>query len=109
MADLSPTPDKGQDNDAILTAWCAELVSRLGLDGVEVDVDAVLALAGQVAHSVVRPAAPLTAYVVGYAAGLAMGGGATTDATPVSMTYEAAFETAAATARDAAATFDSAS
>jgi Domain of unknown function (DUF6457) len=101
MADLSPTPDKGQDNDAILTAWCAELVSRLGLDGVEVDVNAVLALAGQVAHAVVRPAAPLTAFVVGYAAGRAVGGAAPED----SVTPATAFESAAATARDAARDF----
>ena len=105
MADQSPATDKSQDNDAILKAWCAELVARLGLDGVEVDVDAVLSLAGQVAHAVVRPAAPLTAFVVGYAAGLQVGGAKANDAP----TYEDAFERAAATARDAAAGFDAAS
>jgi hypothetical protein len=120
MADLSPTSDKGQDYDTILRAWCAELVSRLGLDGVEVDVDAVLSLAGQVAHAVVRPAAPLTAFVVGYAAGLAVGGAASGGATSNGSTssavisdrapsYEDAFERAAATARVAAAEFDAAS
>jgi hypothetical protein len=105
MADLSPASDNGRDNDAILTAWCTELVSRLGLDGVEVDVNAVLALAGQVAHAVVRPAAPLTAYVVGYAAGLAVGGAGAEN----SVTLATAFESAAATARDAARDFHVAS
>lgn len=125
MADLSPAPDQ----DAILAAWCADLVTRLGLDGVEVDVDAVLSLAGQVAHAVVRPAAPLTAYVVGYAAGLAVGSGSRSSSaasgnggsggaasntlgsntTTGAVSYEAAFATAAATARDAAASFVSAS
>ena len=97
MADHSPAPDQ----DAILRAWCASLVDRLGLGGVEVDVDAVLALAGEVAHAVIRPAAPLTAFVVGYAAGRAVGSGELTDS--------AAFATAAATARAAAADFDAAS
>jgi hypothetical protein len=104
MAEVSPASDKGQDKDrdAILTAWCAELVHRLELQGVEVDVDAVLGLAGEVAHAVVRPAAPLTALVVGYAAGLAVGGAAPAG----SVTPAAAFETAAATARDAAREFN---
>jgi Domain of unknown function (DUF6457) len=105
MVDLSPASDRVNDQDAILAAWCAELVSRLGLEGVEVDVDAVLSLAGQVAHAVVRPAAPLTAFVVGYAAGLAVGRTTSADAP----TFEDAFEGAAATARDAAAGFDAAS
>jgi hypothetical protein len=92
MAETS-APDQG----AILQAWCAALVDRLGLDGVEVDVDAVLGLAGEVAHAVIRPAAPLTAFVVGYAAGRAAGSGTSTDA--------AAFAAAAATARAAARDF----
>jgi Ser/Thr protein kinase RdoA (MazF antagonist) len=90
-----------EDTDAILQAWCAALVERLQLDGVVVDVDAVLSLAGQVAHAVVRPAAPLTAFVVGYAAGRAASDGTTTDAE--------AFSAAAAIARDAARDFASAS
>lgn len=86
------------DQDAILQAWCAALVDRLQLTGVEVNVDAVLGLAGEVAHAVIRPAAPLTAYVVGYAAGRAVEAGASTDAS--------AFAAAAAIAREVAADFD---
>jgi hypothetical protein len=62
------------DQDAVLRSWCAELSRALGLDA-EVDIDAVLGLAGVAAHSIVRPAAPLTTYLVGYAAGLAAGRG----------------------------------
>ena len=97
MADHSPASDQ----DAILKAWCAELVTRLELDGVEVDVDAVLGLAGEVAHAVIRPAAPLTTFVVGYAAGLAVGGAGSAG----DLTYEAAFGSAAAMARSAARDF----
>ncbi|HEY5230909.1 MAG TPA: DUF6457 domain-containing protein [Galbitalea sp.] len=102
MAETSAAPDQ----DAILQAWCAALVARLGLDGVQVNVDAVLSLAGEVAHAVIRPAAPLTAFVVGYAAGLAVGSGtpAGSAASDVA-TYDSAFAAAATTARDAARDF----
>lgn len=52
-----------------LDDWVAELVPALGLDGAEVDVDAVLDLASRTAHAVARPAAPLSAYLVGIAVG----------------------------------------
>ncbi|WP_440710211.1 molybdenum cofactor guanylyltransferase [Herbiconiux sp. YIM B11900] len=58
-----------------LAAWSARLAAELRLEGFVVDVEALLALAGVAAHSVRRPAAPLTTYVVGYAAGLAAAGG----------------------------------
>lgn len=97
MADTSSTSDQ----DAILKAWCAALIDRLQLGGAEVDVDAVLALAGEIARTIIRPAAPLTTFVIGYAAGLSVGSGASTDAP--------AFAAAVATAREAAADFDAAS
>lgn len=58
------------DTDGILDAWGAEVRAALGIDA-EVDVKAVLGLAGVAAHAVVRPAAPLTTYLVGFAAGRA--------------------------------------
>ncbi|BCT75027.1 hypothetical protein SCMU_08690 [Sinomonas cyclohexanicum] len=61
--------------DAVLRAWCAELTEVLGLGETEVDIDAVLGLAGVAAHSIVRPAAPLTTFIAAYAAGLAAGSG----------------------------------
>lgn len=58
-----------------LQPWVAELLAALELTGSPVDIDAVLGLAGRAAHTVVRPAAPLTTFVVGYAAGLAVASG----------------------------------
>jgi len=58
----------------ILTAWADELRGALGIDA-DVDIPAVLGLAGVAAHAVVRPAAPLTTYLVGFAAGRAAAAG----------------------------------
>ncbi|TAM66059.1 MAG: molybdopterin-guanine dinucleotide biosynthesis protein [Microbacteriaceae bacterium] len=63
-------PDK-HDDDALLEAWSRRLIDALEVRGLTVDVQSVLGLAGRAAHAVARPAAPLTTFVVGYAAGLA--------------------------------------
>ncbi|GAA1825190.1 DUF6457 domain-containing protein [Nesterenkonia flava] len=55
--------------------WVAELAHHLEIDDVVLDVDAVLAIAGQAAHTVVRPAAPVTTFLIGYVAGLAEASG----------------------------------
>ena len=60
--------------DGILSTWAAELRAALGIEA-DVDIPAVLGLAGVAAHSVVRPAAPLTTYLVGFAAGRAAAAG----------------------------------
>jgi hypothetical protein len=62
------------DVAAALDTWWATLTEALGLEHVPVDRDAVLDLAGDAAHAIVRPAAPLTTFLAGYAAGLAGGG-----------------------------------
>ncbi|MFC8734509.1 DUF6457 domain-containing protein [Luteimicrobium sp. NPDC057192] len=54
-----------------LDDWLQALADEVGFDPAAVDVDAVLDLAGDAAHNVVRPAAPLTTYVAGYVIGLA--------------------------------------
>lgn len=59
--------------DDVLAAWTAAVRTELGA-GVEVDRDLLLALAGDAAHGVARPAAPLTTFLVGYAAGFTGGG-----------------------------------
>ncbi len=59
-----------------LTTWNEQLCDALGLD-LEVETDAILDLARDAAHQVERPAAPLTTFIVGYAAGLR--GGSPTD------------------------------
>jgi molybdopterin-guanine dinucleotide biosynthesis protein A len=104
-----PPPTKGQpmtERDdgarmAALAEWSTRLAAELGLTGLEVDVDAVLTLAGTAAHSVMRPAAPLTTYIVGYAAGLAA---AQADAAEPSAAGPAAFERSAFARAAAAAT-----
>ncbi|MCC9198419.1 DUF6457 domain-containing protein [Arthrobacter sp. zg-Y820] len=62
-----------------LEAWCGRLLTALELEGTAVDIGAVLQLASDAAHSVVRPAAPLTTFVAGFAAGLAAGSGQADD------------------------------
>ncbi|GAB2839507.1 hypothetical protein GCM10022221_43800 [Actinocorallia aurea] len=49
--------------------WLAEASAELGLDPALLDTDLVLDLTRDVAHSVARPAAPLTAYLLGVAVG----------------------------------------
>jgi len=56
-----------------LEEWVRQVSEELGLPG-ETDRDLVLDLARDVAHGVARPAAPLTTYLVGLAAGAAGGG-----------------------------------
>ena len=51
-----------------LDDWLATAADALGLDDA-VDVSLVLDLARDVAHGVARPAAPLTAYLLGIAVG----------------------------------------
>jgi hypothetical protein len=52
-----------------LEAWTEAACAELGIDPAAADVRAVLDLARDVAHHVARPAAPLTAYLVGMAVG----------------------------------------
>jgi len=51
-----------------LESWVAAVCSELGLAG-ELDRDVILDTARDVAHAVARPAAPLTAYLMGRAVG----------------------------------------
>jgi hypothetical protein len=52
-----------------LDEWTTSVCAELGLDPTLVDRDMVLDLARDVAHGVARPAAPLTAYLLGLAVG----------------------------------------
>ncbi len=56
-----------------LDDWIAEVSTELGID-LDVDVRGLLDLARVVAHGVARPAAPLTAFLIGYAAAQQGGG-----------------------------------
>lgn len=50
--------------------WIDELCDTLELDDAEIDEGLILDLARDAAHAVERPAAPITTFLVGYAAAL---------------------------------------
>ena len=54
--------------------WITEVCTALGLDPSAVDMTALLDVARDAAHAVARPAAPITTFLVGLAAG-SQGGG----------------------------------
>lgn len=59
----------------MLDDWIAAVRTELGIDpDLDMDVNGVLDLARDAAHGVARPAAPLTTFLVGYAAARAGGG-----------------------------------
>jgi hypothetical protein len=53
----------------VLDEWIKAACTELGVDPGEVHRDLVLDMARDVAHGVARPAAPLTAYLIGLAVG----------------------------------------
>ena len=55
--------------DDDLDRWITDLCAALDLDPGSVDRDLLLDLARDAAHGVARPAAPLTTFLVGLAAG----------------------------------------
>ncbi|WP_216852821.1 DUF6457 domain-containing protein [Phytoactinopolyspora halotolerans] len=73
-----------------LDAWIAALCEELDVPVDDVDTSAILDLAKDAAHNVERPAAPITAFIAGYAAAIRGGGSAEVDAA-----VEAAAELAA--------------
>ena len=64
--------------------WIRQFCDALDVPIADVDTDAVLDLARDAAHNVDRPAAPVTTYIVGYAAAQ-RGGGARLSVTPRSL------------------------
>jgi len=52
-----------------LDEWISTVCAELGLDPAEANTGLVLSLARDVAHSVLRPGAPVTAYLLGLAVG----------------------------------------
>jgi molybdopterin-guanine dinucleotide biosynthesis protein A len=73
-----------------LKEWAETLVSELGIAELEVNVASILALAGNAAHAVVRPAAPVTTFIAGYAAGHAAASGIVSSAAAVEAALAAA-------------------
>ena len=62
--------------DRVLADWADRVRSELGIADAPLDIQQVLGVAGVAAHAIMRPAAPITTYLAGYAAGLAAAGGA---------------------------------
>ncbi|MFC5719687.1 NTP transferase domain-containing protein [Streptomyces gamaensis] len=62
-----------RDDKRVLDEWIATAKAELGID-LDVDTAALLDLARDAAHGVARPAAPLTTFLVGYAAAQRGGG-----------------------------------
>ncbi|GGJ87461.1 hypothetical protein GCM10010123_16320 [Pilimelia anulata] len=51
----------------VLDEWAETACAELGLDPADANLDLILQLAKDVAHTVTRPAAPVTAYLLGMA------------------------------------------
>ncbi len=66
-------PRRSDDRYPELTDWNAALSEALDIP--PADVERMLGLAGSAAHRVLRPAAPVTTFLVGYAAGKLVAGG----------------------------------
>ncbi len=56
-------------SDNTVERWVAALSAELSIEIDDLDVQALLDVARDAAHSVVRPAAPLSTFLIGYAAG----------------------------------------
>lgn len=61
------------DETEVLSQWSNELASALQILDLDVNQELVLDLARKSADSVIHAAAPVTAFMVGYAAGLEAG------------------------------------
>src|SRR5690348_13564515 len=64
-----PAPRRGAMRMSALEDWAEALCAELGLDAAADSQRVVLDLARVVAHTVDRPAAPVTAYLLGMAVG----------------------------------------
>ncbi|MWB99844.1 hypothetical protein GB864_14950 [Agromyces sp. MMS17-SY077] len=56
-----------------LDDWVAHLATELGVDPAAVPIGRILDLTGDVARGVARPAAPVSAFVIGLAVGAGLG------------------------------------
>ncbi|WP_310724054.1 NTP transferase domain-containing protein [Streptomyces sp. N2A] len=66
--DLGAARARIREHGHVLDEWITAVKAELGID-LDVDVAALLDLARDAAHGVARPAAPLTTFLIGYAAG----------------------------------------
>ncbi|MGX1755519.1 DUF6457 domain-containing protein [Streptomyces lydicus] len=66
--DLSAARARIREHGNVLDEWITAVKAELGIE-LDVDTAALLDLARDAAHGVARPAAPLTTFLIGYAAG----------------------------------------
>ncbi|MFJ9633529.1 NTP transferase domain-containing protein [Streptomyces sp. NPDC101175] len=71
--DLATARARIREHGHVLDEWISAVKDELGID-LDVDTGILLDLARDAAHGVARPAAPLTTFLVGYAAAQAKGG-----------------------------------
>ncbi|MEU4892134.1 NTP transferase domain-containing protein [Streptomyces sp. NPDC044780] len=71
--DITTARARIREHGNVLDEWIAAVKAELGID-LDVDTAALLDLARDAAHGVARPAAPLTTFLVGYAAAQKGGG-----------------------------------
>ncbi|MCS0601770.1 molybdenum cofactor guanylyltransferase [Streptomyces sp. LP11] len=71
--DIADARARIREHGHVLDEWISAVKDELGID-LDVDTRALLDLARDAAHGVARPAAPLTTFLVGYAAARAQGG-----------------------------------
>ncbi|MEU3793369.1 NTP transferase domain-containing protein [Streptomyces fructofermentans] len=71
--DIAAARARIREHGHVLDEWITAVKDELGID-LDVDIGILLDLARDAAHGVARPAAPLTTFLVGYAAARAAGG-----------------------------------
>ncbi|MFD3805175.1 NTP transferase domain-containing protein [Streptomyces sp. NPDC058611] len=114
--DLAVARARIREHGTVLEQWITAVKNELGID-LSVDTAALLDLARDAAHGVARPAAPLTTFLVGYAAARAEAAGAdpveavaeaTRKATDLALRWAAEAEAEAATGAGATTDTDTA-
>ncbi|MFM9694894.1 NTP transferase domain-containing protein [Streptomyces europaeiscabiei] len=70
--DIAAARARIREHGHVLDEWISAVKDELGID-LDVDITELLDLARDAAHSVARPAAPLTTFLIGYAAAKAGG------------------------------------
>ncbi|MFJ4523731.1 NTP transferase domain-containing protein [Streptomyces sp. NPDC088810] len=71
--DIADARARIREHGHVLDEWISAVKDELGID-LDVDIGVLLDLARDAAHGVARPAAPLTTFLVGYAAAQGEGG-----------------------------------
>lgn len=80
--DIASARARIREHGAVLDEWITAVKNELGIE-LDVDTGVLLDLARDAAHGVARPAAPLTTFLVGYAAAMASSEGDGDSATAV--------------------------